>query len=318
MFNPLSRHAVDERLLGVIGPLVTTFDSRGDTLSLPAFSANIRAHIRAGQCGVLVGGSTGEAALLDEYERSSLVETGRAAVPADAAFLVGVGGESTKLTIKRAREAAARGADAVLVVSPHYYTSAMNTAALRSHHRAVAEESPVPVLLYNIPKYTHFVLEPSLVAELSEHQNVIGIKDSSGDLELLRKYVEVQKANQTFTVLTGNGPTFAPSLKSGARGGILAVALFTGDVAPQIFDAFKAGDVSRADELQSLITHAGKEIVGVMGVPGVKAAMDLAGLHGGMVRSPLQPLGEAGQESIRSMLAQIVEAQPRAASASLV
>jgi dihydrodipicolinate synthase/N-acetylneuraminate lyase len=183
----------------------------------------------------------------------------------------------------------------------------MNHEVLFAHFTAVAEQSPVPVLLYNIPRYAHLVLDPALVAELAEHPNVVGIKDSSGDMELLAGYVRVQKEQPRFTVLTGHGPTFSTALKVGARGGILAVALFTGDTAPLIFDAWRGGNTARADELQSLITEAAKEVVGTHGVPGVKAAMDAAGLHGGNVRAPLRPLDEARRRIVESLVQRSTE-----------
>ncbi len=314
MFKSLSRDKPDTRLQGVIGPLVTTFDSSGDALAIPAFVRNIKAHLDAGQCGVLVCGSTGEAALLEESERSALVDAARAAVPAESVLLVGIGAESTKQTVKRAADAGARGADGVLVVSPHYYTSAMNRAALLAHFSAVADGSPVPVLLYNIPKYTHFPLEPDLVAQLAEHPNVVGIKDSSGDMDLLAGYAKVQRGNPRFTLLTGNGPTFATALELGARGGILAVALFTGDMTPRIFSAWTGGDHARARELQAVLTHAAKEIVGGLGVPGVKAAMDLAGLEGGTVRSPLRSLDETQRRTVDAMLPRAAESTSQSRS----
>jgi 4-hydroxy-2-oxoglutarate aldolase len=308
MSEQLTRNAPDKRLLGVIGPLVTTFGSGGDALSLSEYRTNIRAHLRDGQQGVLVAGSTGEAALLDEDERSRLVSAAREEVPSDCVLLVGVGAESTVLTVRRARDAAARGASAVLVVSPHYYTASMTQAALRSHFARVADESPAPVLLYNIPKYAHLVIEPELVAELAQHPNVVGMKDSTGDMKLLERYVAVQKSVPRFTVLTGHGPTFATALKVGARGGILAVALFTGEITPRIFEAFLAGDEARAGELQATITTAAKDIVGTLGVPGVKAAMDVMGLHGGVVRSPLQALNEQGRQLVESLMRGVSEA----------
>jgi 4-hydroxy-2-oxoglutarate aldolase len=282
--------------------LVTTFDQSSGGVNTAAFCRNIKAHLGAGQGGVLVAGSTGEAALLDDDERAALVAAARDVVPPGSLLLAGVGSESTRLTIKRARDAAERGADGVLVVAPHYYTTAMTRAALGYHFTAVADASPVPVLLYNIPKYVHFALEADLVEELAQHANVVGLKDSSGDAALLESYMAVQRRNPRFSVLTGHGPSFARALGMGARGGILAVALFTGDVAPRILDLWRAGDLAGAEELQVLIAPAAREVVGVHGVPGVKAAMDLAGLDGGDVRSPLLAVSEAARREIGALL----------------
>ena len=137
-------------------------------------------------------GSTGEAALLTDDERRVLLEAARSATPRDRQLLMGAGAESTRQTLKRCADAKAAGADAVLVVAPHYYSNAMTGEALRTHYRAVADGSPVPVVLYNIPKYMHFALPAELVAELARHPNVIGIKDSSGDLNMLAGFLKAQ------------------------------------------------------------------------------------------------------------------------------
>lgn len=207
---------------GVLAPVVSTFDAETGDLAPVPFRANIRAHMDAGLAGVVIAGSTGEAALLGERERADLVEWARTLVPEDRWLIAGVGGESTRITIDRARQMAERGADAVIVVSPHYYTAAMTPEALATHFRRVADASPVPVILYNIPKYTHFALDPGLVFELATHGNVIGIKDSSGDLKLLGGYLAAQ--SDRFAVLTGSGASIYAALEMGARGGILAVS----------------------------------------------------------------------------------------------
>jgi 4-hydroxy-2-oxoglutarate aldolase len=221
-------------------------------------------------------------------------------VPDDKWLIVGVGGESTRLTIRRAVEAAARGADAVLVVSPHYYGAAMTREALTSHFMQVADASPVPVVLYNIPKYAHLTLEPSLVAELAGHEQVIGIKDSSGDLVLLRAYLQSQSS--AFSVLTGNGASVHAALEMGARGGILAVALFASALTLEVRDAFQSGNRDRAMSAQERLVPLAREIVGAFGVAGVKAALDSVGLVGGPVRSPLTPLRGAQRMEVRELL----------------
>ena len=288
------------QLRGVLGPVTTPFDERGE-LARVAFVDNVRGHLAEGLAGVVVAGSTGEAALLDEEERGSLIEWARAVVPEDRWLIAGAGAESTRASVRRARAAHERGADAVLIVAPHYYTSAMTAEALRVHYRRVADDSPIPVILYNIPKYAHFALHPDVVAELAAHENVVGIKDSAGDLPMLERYLEV--ASATFTVLTGNGPTFLPALERGARGGILAMALFAGPLTLSIFERHEAGDAEGARRAQEQIARAASRVVGGLGVPGVKAALDAAGFVGGSVRSPLLPLGEVERAEVASLTA---------------
>lgn len=294
-------------LAGVLAPVVTTFDGSG-ALTLDPFVANVHRHLAAGLAGIVIGGSTGEAALLDEEERDRLVAGVRPAVPGDRWLIVGVGAESTRLTSARARRAAERGADAVLVVAPHYYgAAAMTTEALRAHYLRVADESPAPVVLYNIPKYMHFALPAELVAELAGHENVIGIKDSSGDPPMLAGFLAAQ--SPSFAVLTGSGQQLQPAMEAGAAGGILAVSLFAtdettgGNLAAMTFQMQRAGRREAAQRAQVRMATLAREIVAGLGVPGIKAAMDLAGLHGGAPRPPLLPLDEVGRARVAALLA---------------
>lgn len=289
-------------LRGVLAPVVTTFNPGGDSIAPAAFQANIRAHVDAGLSGIVVAGSTGEAALLDEDERLRLVELARAVVPDDRVLVAGIGGESTRATIARAEGAAERGAELMLVVPPHYFGRAMTHEALLAHYRAVADASPRPILLYNIPVFTHLVLEPELVAELAEHGNIAGIKDSAGDLARHRGYVEAQ--SERFTVLTGHGPTLSETLELGARGAILAVALYAAELALAVYRAMQHALVSDAARAQQVLTPLAREIAGALGPAGIKAALDAVGggLTGGDVRPPLLPLDDVSRQRVAAML----------------
>ena len=289
-----------DQISGVLGPVVSTFDAVTGDLDAVSFRANIRAHLADGLSGVVIAGSTGEAALLDERERQLLTEWARPLVPDDRWLIVGVGAESTRLSSCRAREAAERGADAVLAIAPHYYASAMTPEALATHFRHVADESPVPVFLYNIPQYTHSSLDPGLVLELASHGNIAGIKDSSGDLKLLGAYLAAQ--SQRFTVLTGSGGGMYPALELGARGGILGVALFTARLSAGLYAAWEKGDKPSAGRAQERLIPLAKTIVGSLGVAGVKEALDLVGLAGGRPRLPLLPLRTAERAQVASLL----------------
>ena len=286
---------------GVFGPVTTPFRPDGE-VDRAAFERNLTAHMRHGLRGVVVTGSTGEAVLLDERERQQLVEWARPIVSGNGVLMAGAGAESTRTTVKYASSAARAGADAVLVVAPHYFGSAMTDAALRAHYLRVADESPVPVILYNIPKYMHFRLSDALVAELARHENVIGIKDSSGQKDSLAGYLAAQ--SPTFAVLTGNGQFWRTALGMGAQGGILAVALFAAELALGVASAVQRSDAATADELQNRLSPLARTIVGELGVPGVKAALDLVGLHGGAPRLPLLPLSQAEQQRVRDLLRQ--------------
>lgn len=277
-----------KRLEGVFGPVVTPFKAGSEDLDLAGFRANLRAHMADGLAGVLIAGSNGEAALLSDDERARLTVAARAEIPADRWLLVGTGSESARQCIERSKAAKEAGADVVLVVAPHYYSAVMTPEALEVHYTRVADASPLPVVLYNIPKYMHFALSAELVARLAKHPNVVGVKDSSGDLEQLKGFLRVQAAG--FTVLTGSGSGFHAGLDAGAKGGILAVSLFSPKLTLEVYTAQRAGDAARAAAAQEKLAPSAHVIVGKLGVAGVKGALDHVGRVGGTPRVPLLPL----------------------------
>ena len=284
---------------GLMVPAVSTFDSRGD-LDRASFLSNLDAHLAHGVDGILVAGSSGESALLDDDDRRSLLGWARERIPADKWMLAGIGSESTRQTISRAHDAKAAGATAVLVVSPHYFLKRMTEAALLAHFRAVADASPLPVMLYNIPVYAHVVLSPSLVHEMAQHPNVIGMKDSAGNLPVLAQYLEAQSPK--FRVMTGSGATMVPAVGAGASGAILAIALYAGPAVRLMYDAARTGKTVEAAAMQVRLAPIATDIGGALGPAGIKAAMDLVGLHGGPPRSPLLPVTAEERAVIRARL----------------
>lgn len=293
----MSDAPIQPRLRGVFAPVTTPFLAGSEDLDLPGFEANVRAHLADGLAGIIVAGSTGEAALLGEDERVRLLEAARPLVPADRLLVAGTGSESARQCVARCRAARDAGADAVLVVAPHYYSGAMTPEALERHYLRVADESPLPVLLYNIPKYMHFALTADLVASLARHDNVIGMKDSSGDLEMLRGFLAAQ--SDAFTVLTGSGSGLHAGLEAGARGGILAVSLFAAPLALEVFETVRSGGpTGRAVAAQAKLATMANVIVAKLGVPGVKAALAHVGRTGGVPRLPLLPLSAKQHEEM--------------------
>ncbi len=269
-------------------PAASCFTATGD-LDRAAFQSNIDAYVGHGVDGVLIAGSSGESALLDDHDRRQLLTWARERLSDDRWLLAGVGSESTRQTISRAHDAKAVGATAALVMAPHYFLKRMTEPALLAHFHAVADASPLPVLLYNNPAYAHLVMSPSFVHAMSQHENVIGMKDSAGNIPMLTQYLESQ--GPTFRVLTGSGATVVPALAAGASGAILAIALFAGGLVREMMDAYQAGDVDGATAIQSRLTPLATEIGAAMGPAGLKAALDLVGLHGGAPRSPLLAVG---------------------------
>lgn len=281
-------------------PAVSTFDAHG-VLDRRAFDANLDAHLGFGMDGVLVAGSSGESALLDDVDRRTLLTWARERVPSNKWLLAGIGSESTRQTITRAQDAKAAGADAALIVSPHYYLKRMTQSALLAHFRAVADASPLPVMLYNIPVYAHVVLSPEFVHEMAQHENVIGMKDSAGNMPIFTEYLQAQSA--TFRVLTGSGGTTVAAHLAGAAGAILAVALYAGPMVRAMLDTLRAGDVASATVMQERVKTLALDIAGAMGPAGIKAAMTMVGLHGTVPRGPLLPVDDVEFATIRERLA---------------
>jgi 4-hydroxy-2-oxoglutarate aldolase len=195
---------------------------------------------------------------------------------------------------------AERGADAVLVVAPHYYGDAVSADALRDHYLRVADASPVPVMVYTIPKYMHFATPPEVVAVLATHGNIVGMKDSAGDATLFARYLESQ--SDSFRVLTGSGTLLSDALRMGARGAILAVALFAPALSLEVWRGMRDHDLAAAAAAQARLGPVAARIVGALGVPGVKAALDVVGLRGGMPRPPLRPLAAPALASVRELV----------------
>ena len=285
-------------LRGILPPLVTPFRSDG-ALDTAGFEANLEIYATQDLGGVLVLGSNGEAASLDEAEKLSLVRIARART-GSRPLLVGTGLESTRATIALTRKAADLGADAALVLTPSYYKSQMTPAALRAHFEAVADASPIPILLYSVPAFTGLTFPVGLAAEMARHPLVRGMKESSGDVGLLGRIVA--SVPPGFGVLCGNGPVLYPALCVGAAGGILAVACCAPRPAAALYQAHLEGDHARARRLQEAITPLAVAVTVTYGVAGLKAAMDLAGFRGGFVRSPLQPLATEAREPLRGLL----------------
>src|SRR5258706_5209970 len=263
------------------------------------FKETLTRLLAAGVDGVVVSGSTGEAPLLDPAEQEHLVGLARETVDDGKWVIAGTGGESTRQTIAASKAAATAGADAVLVRPPSYFSAAATVETLAAHFRAVADASPFPVIVYNIPKYTHIALAPALLQQLTSHERIIGVKDSSGDPKNLATY---RAAVPQWAVLVGGASLLLTALELGCQGGIVGVACFAPDLCVQLVREFEQGHRAAAGELQQRITPLDKEIVGKLGPAGVKAAMDAAGLQDGPVRPPLSPVSSADRERVRALV----------------
>ena len=288
-------------LSGIFVPCTTPFDPVTGEVDLVGFRANMRSFMTHPVRGIVVGGSTGEAVLLDEDERIVLLEGARDLVPEDRLVVAGTGAESTRTTIARCKASAEKGADAVLVQPPAFYRGAMTDAALLEHYGAVAAASPIPVILYQVPlRMSTLDFSTDLVVELANIANIVGIKDSRGSLELVGELVA--RTPEGFQVLVGSGSALYGSLELGAFGGILAAANLAPGPTTAIHAAHEAGDSAEAGRVQKVVAPVHDEIVSTMGVPGVKVGLDLLGLRGGEPRPPLGPLPDGKHESVAGVL----------------
>jgi 4-hydroxy-2-oxoglutarate aldolase len=284
---------------GIFPPVPTPFGSDGE-IDREALRSQLRRLAKSSLAGALVLGSNGEAGLLDESEADAIVDTARAEVSRDRVLLVGTGRESTRATIAACRRAAALGADAVLVRAPSFFKSQMTTSALDAHYRAVADASPAPVLLYNVPGMAGFSFTLPLVRTLAEHPNVIGMKETSNDLERHAQFAAV--APGRFAVLSGWAPVAYPAWVMGASGAIIAVANILPDVCVNLWNHFVEGRHDEARTLQQRLLPVAQLVSSVHSVAGLKSALDLLGYPGGPVRSPLQPASMAAVDEIRTAL----------------
>jgi 4-hydroxy-2-oxoglutarate aldolase len=295
----LKTSAVDPRLRGILLPTVTPFTA-AEELDVEAALSNIRKWAGTGISGFVLLGSTGERVHLDEREYLRVLETARNEISSELAFIAGAGQHSTLGTVKEIQKAAELGADAVLVITPHYYRAAITQETLVSYYTAVADAATVPVLLYSMPALTGIKIEPETIARLSEHPNIIGVKDSSNDVAGFAATVRVCPSD--FAVLTGNGAVLLDALRAGATGAILAVGCVAPEICVEVFNAFRRNHLQRASSLQAKLTPLAAAVTTQYGIGGLKAALDLAGYQGGAVRSPLRSPDETTQKAIAALL----------------
>lgn len=286
------------KLRGVIPPIITPFHK--GNLALDKLKENFNQWNKTGLSGYLVLGSNGEAVYLNEREKRKVIETSRELIPSTKVMIVGTGTESTQETIRFTNQAAKMGAEAGLVVTPSYFKGSMKPQILYEHFIAVADSSKIGILLYNVPQFTGINLDAEVVAKLSYHPNIIGIKDSSGNIGQLSEIIHLSKKG--FAVFVGSAPVFYPALCVGADGGILAVANVVPDLCVQIQTLFDKGKLEKARELQNRLTPLAKAVTVKYGIGGLKMAMDLNGYSGGNPRLPLRRPEKDGEEELKRLL----------------
>jgi 4-hydroxy-2-oxoglutarate aldolase len=293
-----------------IFPALTTPYHQDGSVALDHFKTDLARYNKTGLAGYVVLGSTGESVLLSSAEADSLLAAGKEAAAPGKLLIAGTGAESTAETIARTKRAAALGYHAALVKTPYYYKPAYNSESYLRHYRAVADASPIPIMLYSVPIFTGVTLETPEIVALAQHPNIAGIKDSSGAIQ---RIVEVAaQAPKEFQILTGSAGVLYPALASGAKGAILALASPLPEKCVELFELFQNGQHAAAQNLQQHLALASKVIVSEGGIAGVKHAMDLRSYHGGLPRLPLLPLADAKKAQIAQLLAQFAPVAARA------
>ena len=291
------------QLNGVIPPICTPFEESGE-VDYDALRQNIARYIRAGVRSFVVLGSTGEAPLLSIDEKQQLLQVAREAA-GDSQLIAGTGVESVKETVALIHRAAVLNYDAALVLTPHYYRSQMSRPESQlGYYRAVADSSPIPVLIYNFPQMTGIDLLLETVLQLSEHPNIVGIKESAPDLGRIEKLTSSLPIG--FDVLVGASSKFHESLCLGAKGGIVAIANAAPSPTLQIYHCYQSGDVAGSREAQRKIVDAAN-VAARFGIQGLKYAMDLMGYFGGQSRLPLLPLSAEHKTEIELLFSNLKE-----------
>lgn len=288
----------DAWLSGLFVPVTTPFDPVTGDVAPVSFRDNLRRWVSEGVNGIVVFGSTGEGALLEEEEKLRLMALARdvSALP----LVAGAAGESTRAASRQARRLAEAGADAILLHPPTYFGPHLSPAALRDYFLGVADASPAPIIVYHIPKFTKVTLDPGLVAELMRHENIQGLKDSSGDMKRFAEYSTV--CRDACHLFIGSGSLLYTALELGAVGGIVALGLIAPGECARIVQYFRAGEARKAGEIQERIAPVHKDVVAAFGARGVKVALDLLGYAGGAPRPPLVPLGEKERAQVARAL----------------
>jgi 4-hydroxy-2-oxoglutarate aldolase len=286
------------RFKGIFTPLTTPYE--GDRIAVDRFRENIQKYNEFDLSGYLVLGSTGESVYLSDKESQELVETAKKTASSNKLIIAGTARESTQVTLKFTNRVADLGADAALIRTPSYLKSLMDDKALEKHFRTIADSSKIPIILYHIPRNTGLSISPKLIATLSKHPNIAGIKDSSGNLAFLGETLPLLHPN--FDYLLGAASVFLPGLILGANGGIITLSAVAPALCIKLYNLFCKNNWEEAIPLQLKLIPLNKAIIETYGIPAVKYALTRLGFNGGPCRPPIRSLEHHGQREMDTIL----------------
>ncbi|MCK9217016.1 MAG: dihydrodipicolinate synthase family protein [Firmicutes bacterium] len=284
---------------GILPPVITPFKGNGN-IDYNAFEANIIKWNEDRLDGYMILGSNSETVYLTEEEKMQLIKIAVSTAKPGRHILVGSGMESLRETVRLTNAAAALGVHAALVLTPFYYGGKMTNEALIKYFTQLADDSDIPILIYNVPKFTHINIKTEVVKVLSRHPNIIGMKDSLGDVPQLATFKRI--VPEDFNLLVGTASALYPALTLGIKGGILALANCNPNECAEVKEAFDDGDWEKAREIYQRVFPINIAVTGTYGIAGLKYACDLLGYKGGTVRSPLLPLDDDQKKGIESIL----------------
>jgi 4-hydroxy-2-oxoglutarate aldolase len=287
-----------KQLKGIMPPITTPFVN--GELAIDKLEFNINKWNKTDLTGYVVMGSNGESVFLTREEKLKLVEATKKFASPDKHIIAGTGSDSIKETISLSNESVARGADFLLILTPSFYKSEMKHEAFIKYFTAVADAVKIPVIIYNVPKFTGVDIEAETVAKLSEHPNIVGIKNSSENVRQNNEFISY--TDKGFAVIVGTASMLYSGFTSGAVGGILALANIAPGECMEIQKLIEKGNLKDALTLQNRMIPVNKAVTAKYGVAGLKAAMDMMGYFGGEPRAPLSTINENDRSQLKEIL----------------
>lgn len=286
-----------ENLDGVFLPIITPF-LKDESIDWDGLKSNMDSYAKSKAKGFLALGSNGENKSLDEDEKVKILEIVLQHKAPHQKVIVACFVETTRQALRFIKKVESMEIDYFNLLPPFYFRSRMTDEVLAGYFTECADGSLKPILLYNAPKFSGVTISPELVTRLSEHGNIAGIKDSASSG--IEKFIEA--VPDDFVVMAGSINFLFPAVVSGAVGGVISMANYFPDLTQELYVLGKDKNMEKGEKLHLRLSDLNKKISGAYGVAGVKAAMDLVGLVGGVPRKPLMGLKEDQKEKLRKDL----------------